>query len=163
MKKKPKLNPSLPLTLRNYFSHPLKLNARGNLLDACPKVECSGQPTSAGTILVSLSVSFYQQKQEPHRVPLYKKANWDIIRSRLSDLSLEYFNLNSTSVRTVDENWSFFQENFQSIIDDHVPFKTLRKNTRLPWMTAELTRLIRKKKRVYKRAKRHKRDSDWSE
>ena len=54
MKKKPKLNPSLPLTLRNYFSHPLKLNARGNLLDACPKVECSGQPTSAGTIAVSV-------------------------------------------------------------------------------------------------------------
>ena len=54
MKKKPKLNPSLPLTLRNYFSHPLKLNARGNLLDACPKVECSGQPTSAGTITVSV-------------------------------------------------------------------------------------------------------------
>ena len=22
--------------------HPLKSNARGNLLDACPKVECSG-------------------------------------------------------------------------------------------------------------------------
>ena len=40
--------------LRNYFSHPLKLNARGNLLDACPKVECSGQPTSAGTIAVSV-------------------------------------------------------------------------------------------------------------
>ena len=30
-------------------------------------------------------------------------------------------------------------------------------------MTAELTRLIRRKKRVYKRTKLHKRDSDWSE
>ena len=29
--------------LRNYFSRPLKLNARGNLLDASPKVECSGK------------------------------------------------------------------------------------------------------------------------
>ena len=142
-----------------------------NILDLCftshPNIisTCNSIPgfSDHDAILVSLSVSFYQQKQEPHRVPLYKKANWDIIQSRLSDLSHEYFNLNSTSVRTVDENWSPFQENFQSIIDDHVPFKTLRKNTCLPWMTAELARLIRKKKRVYKRAKLHKRDSNWSE
>ena len=43
VKKKPKLNPTLTLT--NYFPRSLKLNARGNLLDASPKVECSGQPT----------------------------------------------------------------------------------------------------------------------
>ena len=150
----------------------LQLQRRGiNILDLCfashPNIisTCNSIPgfSDHDARLVSLSISFYQQKQEPRRVPLYQKANWDIIRSRLSDLSHEYFNLNSTSVRTVDENWSFFQENFQNIIDDHVPFKTLRKNTRLLWMTAELTRLIRKKKRVYKRAKLHKRDSDWSE
>ena len=51
-----------------------------------------------------------------------------------------------TSVRTVDENWSFFQVDFQSIIYDLVPLKTICKNTGLPWFTIELTRLIRKKK-----------------
>ena len=56
-----------------------------------------------------------------------------------------------------------YQESFQNIIDDHVPLKTLRKNRRIPWMTAELTCLIRKKKRVHKRAKLYKRNSDWLE
>ena len=78
-------------------------------------------------------------------------------------MSNEYFNINSTSVRTVDENWSFFLTNFQNIINDIVPFRTVCQHTRPPWMTNELIQLIRKKNRVYKRAKCYRRNSDWSE
>jgi len=44
-----------------------------------------------------------------------------MIQRELSDLSNEYFYINSTSVRTVDENWSFYLTNFQNIINDIVP------------------------------------------
>ena len=142
-----------------------------NTLDLCftshPNIilNCNSIPgfSDHDAILATLSVSCYQPSQEPRKVLLYRKANWDLIRSKLSDLSDEYFNFNSTSTRTVDENWSFFQDNFQNIINELVPSKTMRKNTHLPWMTTELTRLIRRKKRVYNRAKRYKRNSDWSE
>ena len=35
----------------------LKLNARGNLLDACPKVECSGKPTKRVPTLARLGTT----------------------------------------------------------------------------------------------------------
>jgi len=57
-------------------------------------------------ILATLSVSYYQPKQEPCRIYYYidRKANWDLIQNKLSDLQNEYFSFNNTSTRTVNEN-----------------------------------------------------------
>ena len=59
-----------------------------------------------------------------------------------------YFDLNQTPW-SVDENWSFFSQNFQQILDTHVPTKQKSSRLHLPWMTAALKRLIHKKQRVY--------------
>ena len=105
-----------------HLSQIVNFPTRGaNILDLCftshPNTisTCNSIPgfSDHDAILVNLSVSFCQQQKEPCKVLLYKKANWDIIRSRLSDLSHEYFNLNSTKTKTVDENWSFFRKIFR--------------------------------------------------
>ena len=56
-----------------------------------------------------------------------------------------------------------FSKNFQQILDDHVPTKQISSRSHLPWMTAALKRLIRKKQRVYNHARRYSRESDWLE
>ena len=109
-----------------------------NTLDLCftshPNIilNCDSIPgfSDHDAILATLSISYYQPKQEPRKIPLYRKANWDLIRGELSDLSNEYFNINSILVRTVDKNWSFFLANFQNIINDIVPFRTICQHTR---------------------------------
>ena len=95
-----------------------------NILDLCftshPNIisTCNSIPgfSDHDTILASLSVSFYQQKQEPRRVPLYKKANWDIMQSRLSNLSNEYFNLKSAPQSELSmKTGPFFKKTFRTL------------------------------------------------
>ena len=67
------------------------------------------------------------------------------------------------SPHSVHENWSFFFKNFQQILSDLVPTKTLGIRTHLPWMSAPLKRLIRKKQRVYNKARLSCHEADWSQ
>jgi len=113
---------------------------------------------------IGYSISYYQPKQEPCKIPLYRKANLDMIRWELSDFSNEYFYINSTSVRTVDENWSFFLTNFQNIINDIVPLRIIHQHTHPPWMTNEFIYVLLKRKRESQCTIEHyRRNSDRSE
>ena len=47
------------------------------------------------------------------------------ITETLSNVSDVYFSLNPISPHSVDESRSFFFQNFQQILSDHVPTKTL--------------------------------------
>ena len=76
---------------------------------------------------------------------LYHKANWDLIQEKMARVSDRYFNLNSTGVRSVEENWKFFHEQYLQLIEEHVPKKTLSTKVHLPWMSTILKRLLKKK------------------
>ena len=54
-------------------------------------------------------------KQNSRIVHLYKLADWDKIREEVLNMTETYFDLNQTP-RSVDENWSFFSQNFQQIL-----------------------------------------------
>ena len=79
------------------------------------------------------------------------------------DISEEYFLLNDTSPRSIEENWHFFHYHFTEVINDNVPSKFAHKRTHLPWMTVELQRLIRKKQHVYNRMKTYHQENDRTE
>ena len=76
----------------------------------------------------------------------------------LSTLTDEYFNLDSASPQSVDENWNFFHQNFQQILDTYVPTKTIGKK-HLPWMSTALKRMIQKKQ-SFNCARRYQRECD---
>ena len=57
----------------------------------------------------------------------------------------------------------FFRDNFLKLINDSVPVKVISKRTHLPWVNTSLKHLIRKKQRVYNRAKLYSREPDWSD
>ena len=54
-----------------------------------------------------------------------------------------------------------YYESILQIVKDHIPAKQISTLSRLPWMTSQLKRLIKRKQRLYKQAKRFKRPSDW--
>ena len=140
-----------------------------NILDLCftthPNTVLTCEPTLGlsdhDAMLINFQTLLHVIKQNLRKIYLYKKADWDKIREKLSNISDVYFNLNSTSPHSVDENWSFFSKNFLQILNDHVPTKTLSRRTHLPWMSAPLKRLIRKKQRVYNKARLSCREADW--
>ncbi|XP_065886047.1 uncharacterized protein [Dysidea avara] len=144
---------------------------RNNTLDLCftthPDSVLSCEPipgfSDHDAVILSVQTPTRMIKQHPRTIYLYKSADWDTIREKLSELSHIYFELNNSTPQNLDENWMFFAQNLQQVIKDHTPTKLLSTRTHLPWMSTTLKRLIRKKQRVYNRARHHHRENDWLE
>ena len=140
-----------------------------NILDLCftTHPDCTHQCITVSgfsdheAVIVELANLQVGHKNVQKKIYLYNRANWDIIREKVSTVSDMYLTLNENSSRTVEQNWNFIHESILQIIKDHIPAKQISTSSRLPWMTSQLKRLIKRKQRLYKRAKRFKRPSDW--
>ena len=114
-------------------------------------------------VVADISTQVKLVKKPPREIFLYHKANWDLIRERMLDIYERYFELNSTTQRSVNENWEYIYEKCSQLIQEMVPKKTIGSKFHLPWMNAALKRLIKKKQRTYNRAKKYQRTEDWDE
>ena len=65
------------------------------------------------------------------------------------------------SEHTVDENWGFFRSRLKQAADKHIPKKQVKPNRRLPWITIPIRRLIRKRERLFKKARKSKNAAHW--
>ena len=101
-----------------------------------------------------------QNKKKPRRVHLYKKANWDGIKDHLRD-SWDIFYQNSPDESSIEDIWSTFKNIIHEAIELHVPSKEISGKYRPPWITTEVSRLIRRKQRIYNKAKKYNRPADW--
>ena len=78
-------------------------------------------------------------------------------------MSEEYFYLNETQPRSVLDNWQYIHLNLLQVIDNFVPTKLSGTRSHLPWLTVSLKRLIRKKQRVYNKAKLYQCPTAWKQ
>ena len=114
-------------------------------------------------VIIDICPYSYYSKEPTRNVYLYKKANWEEIRERLSIISTTYFSLNTISTRPIEENWQFIKQNFLGLINSCLPSKQIRNYYHLPWMSVPLKCLIKKKQCVYNRGKLFQRQSNWKE
>ena len=140
-----------------------------NILDLCFTThpdyieQCATVPgfSDHDAVIVDLTNLRTSHNKHERKIYLYNRANWDVVRDEISVVSDMYFNLNENNTRTVEQNWNFFHENILSIVDKNIPAKNITASNRLPWMTSELKRMIKRKQRLYNRANRFNRPSDW--
>ena len=124
-----------------------------NILDLCftthpnTVLSCESAPglSDHDAILINFQTQLYGIKQNPRKTHLCKQLTGKI-REKLSNISDICFNLNDTSSPNINYNLSFFAQNFQQILSDHVPSKTLGRRLYLPWMSVSLKQLIQKNK-----------------
>ena len=92
----------------------------------------------------------------------FNKADWTSLHEKVASMSNDYLQLNETSSRSVHENWNYFHKNLMQAVEAHIPSKYISNSKKLPWMTPELNRLIKKKQRLYNKAKNLKTAADWT-
>ena len=136
-----------------FVSHP-------DLVTSC---ETSPGISDHSAIVAEVSTQVKLVKKQPREIFLYHKANWDLIRERMLGICERYFQLNSISQRSVEENWEFVYEKCSQLVQELVPKKTIGCKFHLPWMNDALKRLIKKKQRTYNRAKKYQHPEDWDE
>ena len=85
----------------------------------------------------------------------YSKANFGKFRQDLADI------LFSEERRDVKEYWQFIKSTVKKICDANVPHGNLRKGSNVPWVDKDLRKLMRKRNRSFKKAKRTTKKTHW--
>ena len=98
-------------------------------------------------------------EKKPRKVYDFKKADHNKIELDLIQLQSDF--LNTWRNRDVQGNWNFFKNGLLDIVNKNVPSKVIKGNTDLPWITPRIKRILRKRKRIYKKAKETESEKDW--
>ena len=85
---------------------------------------------------------------------LYHKGDFESMRKDASDFAKDrYFNGYSDN-RSVQENFDLLTSFIQESVDKHIPAKTSRSVSSVPWITPEIRRKIRRRNKTHAKAKK---------
>ena len=103
-------------------------------------------------VFAELDLRPVQYEQKPRQIPLYKKANWDLIRADMSLLKSTISTMHETA--SVNDMWILFRDTLQSSITSNISYRQSKTKYGYPWIGPELKRLMRKQHRYYKTKKK---------
>ena len=93
-------------------------------------------------------------KKLRRKVYLYQKGDYESMRKDTLEFAKEkYFNGHSDT-RSVQENFDLLTSFIQDSADKHIPSKTSRSVSSIPWITPEIRRKIRRKNKTHAKAKK---------
>ena len=93
-------------------------------------------------------------KKSRRKVYLYQKGDYESMRKDTLEFAKEkYFNGHSDT-RSVQENFDLLNSFIQDSADKHIPSKTSRSVSSIPWITLEIRRKIRRKNKTHAKAKK---------
>ncbi len=98
-------------------------------------------------------------KTPPRKIRLFSKADWTKLKEETDEFAKQYAEVHES--RTVEENWNAIRDHIDQIIDKFVPAKNISVRYHLPWLTAELKRMCKRKCRMFIKARKSKKHSDW--
>ena len=88
---------------------------------------------------------------------LFDKGDYNLLRSKASQ-----FDWNSAKDQNIDKYANNINQSIISIASHCIPNRNVTIRSQEPlWITSEIKRLIRKRKRAYRKVKRTNKDSDW--
>jgi len=106
-------------------------------------------------IISDFNIKPFTTPSKPRRCNLYHKADWDNIKDECAQLSTKIEGMHSSGSNTADM-WTVFKSTLHEITNRLVPSKLIKGKKSLPWFNRKLRRLVRKKARLYKQAKKTK-------
>ena len=93
---------------------------------------------------------------------MYQNGKFDSMRKDAPDFAKDrYFNRYPDN-RSVQENFKLITSFSQESTDLHIPSKTSRSTSSVPWITPEIRRKIRIRNRTHARAKKTGNSKRWS-
>ena len=93
-------------------------------------------------------------KKPQRKVYLYQKGDYESMRKDTLEFAKEkYFN-GHLDTRSVQENFDLLTSFIQGLADKHIPSKTSRSVSSIPWITPEIRRKIRRKNKTHAKAKK---------
>ena len=113
-------------------------------------------------VLTDCSIKPLINKQQPRRIHLWKRTDWDKLKTEAVKFKESFLSLAGSW--SVTENFNSFKSFIDQLTSKHVPTRLLRANTKhLPWITQAIRRMCKRKQRLFSKAKRSHKSKDWAE
>jgi hypothetical protein len=94
--------------------------------------------------------------QKPRIITLYNKADWAKTPEELRNFHRQLMNAEPTNDMDVESIWKNFKRKLHQLVEVYIPKKKTKRRRKLPYITREIERLIRRRNRLYKKAKTNK-------
>ena len=146
---------------------PFQTHTKGNILDLvltnAPdliiNVEDNGRIGKSDHTMILIEIDTAVRKDFTTQFsPDWNKADINLFKENFDSID---WNIALESKDT-ESSWKFFKETLNQLIEKHVPATKKRSNFRPTWMNRKLLKLIRKKKRYWRRYKLTKSNNDFS-
>ena len=98
-------------------------------------------------VLCELDISPTMNKQVKRSIPLYRKADWELLSDHIKNIEIKILNSPNSSVEYI---WNIFKNELENGVNKCIPHKTASTKAKLPWITPEIKHLMRRRDRVYK-------------
>jgi Reverse transcriptase (RNA-dependent DNA polymerase)/Endonuclease-reverse transcriptase len=92
-------------------------------------------------------------------LPDWRRADWQGMRTELQQLDWDQV----LQGKTADQAWSTLRERVEQLVARHVPNRRRRNHDRPPWLSREILRAIRRKKKLWSRAKQGQNVAEYRE
>ena len=152
----------IDIAMDNNFSQIVDKPTRdNNILDLCftncpsfvNEITVQAGISDHDVVIVNASIKAKFVKRPRRKIFLFNKGDYESIASEMRS-----FNDQLTSKRVsemdIDTLWSSFRDTLQLSMDQHIPSKLSSSKPSQPWITNATKREIRKKQRLYKKARK---------
>lgn len=151
----------------SFTQHVLEPTREGNILDvlltnypSCVEnVQVIPGMSDHDAVVVGINIGLKTNRKKPRKIYMFRRGNMDAVKQDLREFKQKF--QSEFGNRSVEENWTVLRDVIINAANSHIPSKTIRPNKDLPWMTTNIKRQIRRRKRVYNRAKRTGKPEDW--
>ena len=104
-------------------------------------------------ILFEVDLSPKYTPKPPRKVYQFHKADYDGLRSQMSFFSKQYL-ASDPGENSVEENWHKISKTIHEAMDKYIPHKQSKAKRHLPWVSPPVKRLMNKRDRAHKKARR---------
>jgi hypothetical protein len=136
------------------FSTQVKGNCLDLVLTNIPErisdISEAGRLGSSDHDMLSITISMDTKASGPRKSALnWKQADWQSMKADLASVDWSIM-----SSKPVEEMWSFFRSQVRETVKKNVPERLARNRRRPAWLSQQIMRAIRRKQRLWKKAKR---------
>ena len=102
----------------------------------------------------TLKIAIPPIKKPRRKVYRYQKGDYESMRAETLKFAKEIYFNGYSDTRSVQENFNLITSFIQESADKHIPSKTSRSVSSVPWITPEIRRKIRRKNATHAKAKK---------
>ena len=128
--------------------------------DRCVDIQVNPGISDHDAVCLTFEGRVKINKKKPRTVFLFKRADMSSLKEDLKLHEQEEF-IAHLGTGDINHTWNYFKMALSEMIKKNIPQRTITQNHRLPWVTASIRRLTRRRRRARKKARITNKAADW--